>query len=35
VTNMKWTPPRDGALLAQLARERPVNPPIDCSGCHR
>ncbi len=36
VTNMKWTPPRDGAaLMAQLARERPVHPPTDCSGCHR
>jgi hypothetical protein len=36
VTNMKWTPPRDSALLAaQLARERPVEPPLDCSGCHR
>ena len=22
-------------LLAQLDRERPVNPPTDCSGCHR
>ena len=36
VTNMKWTPPRDlQALTAQLDRERPVNPPTDCSGCHR
>jgi hypothetical protein len=36
VTNMKWIPPRDGAaLMAQLARERPVHPPTDCSGCHR
>jgi hypothetical protein len=36
VTNMKWTPPRDvQALSAQLARERAVNPPTDCSGCHR
>ena len=36
VTNMKWTPPRDPQLrLAQLERERPVNPPTDCSGCHR
>jgi hypothetical protein len=36
VTNMKWTPPRDPAarqrLQAQLAA---VNPPVDCSGCHR
>jgi hypothetical protein len=36
VTNMRWTPPRDvQALTAQLDRERPVNPPTDCSGCHR
>jgi hypothetical protein len=36
VTNMKWSPPRDAqVLLAQLGRERPVNPPTDCSGCHR
>jgi hypothetical protein len=36
VTNMKWTPPRDaGKLMAQLDRERRVNPPTDCSGCHR
>jgi hypothetical protein len=36
VTNMKWTPPRDAqALIAQLDKERPVNPPTDCSGCHR
>jgi hypothetical protein len=36
VTNMKWTPPRDtSALAALLAGERPVNPPTDCSGCHR
>ena len=36
VTNMKWTPPRDVQVrAAQLNRERPVNPPTDCSGCHR
>jgi hypothetical protein len=36
VTNMKWTPPRDATVLtAQLARERPVDPPLACSGCHR
>ena len=22
-------------LAAQLDKERPVNPPTDCSGCHR
>ena len=36
VTNMKWTPPKDGAVLAaRLASERLVHPPVDCSGCHR
>ncbi len=36
VTNMRWTPPRDVATLAaQLDKVRPVNPPTDCSGCHR
>src|SRR3954464_3604139 len=36
VTNMKWTPPRDvQTRAALLAGERPVNPPTDCSGCHR
>ena len=36
VTNMKWTPPRDRAgLAAKLQAERPVNPPVTCSGCHR
>jgi hypothetical protein len=35
VTNMKWTPPRDARALAAQLAERPVNPPIDCSGCHR
>ena len=36
VTNMRWTPPRDaGTLAALLDGERHVNPPTDCSGCHR
>jgi hypothetical protein len=36
VTNMRWAPPRDARVrAAQLEGERPVNPPIDCSGCHR
>jgi len=35
VTNMKWTPPRDARLLAAQLGGRPVNPPTDCSGCHR
>jgi hypothetical protein len=32
---MKWTPPRDVKLLAAQLGDRPVNPPTDCSGCHR
>ena len=36
VTNMRWTPPRDpAARQKQLAALKPVNPPVDCSGCHR
>ena len=36
VTNMRWTPPKDAAALAaSLSRERPVHPPVNCSGCHR
>ena len=36
VTNMKWAPPKDrAALAARLEREHPVDPPVDCSGCHR
>lgn len=36
VTNMRWTAPRDPAVLAaQLAGARPIAPPTDCSGCHR
>lgn len=36
VTNMKWAPPKDrAALAAKLGSEHPVNPPVDCSGCHR
>ncbi len=36
ITNMTWSPPRDAQLrAAQLAGERRVNPPTDCSGCHR
>ena len=36
VTNMKWAPPKDAtALAAKLQEERPVHPPVECSGCHR
>jgi hypothetical protein len=36
VTNMKWAPPRDAqARAALLAGARAINPPTECSGCHR
>ncbi len=36
VTNMRWIPPENQAELAAKAiSERHIEPPIDCSGCHR
>lgn len=36
VTNMKWQPPANQAELAQrLKKELNLNPPTNCSGCHR
>lgn len=39
VTNMEWRPPRDldrrMALAHEAMTERQINPPEDCSGCHR
>lgn len=36
VTNMRWVPPADHAKLAQKwIEERDIQPPTDCSGCHR
>ena len=36
VTNMEWFPPRDHAEFAQQAMiDKNLNPPLDCSGCHR
>ena len=36
VTNMKWFPPRDHAEFAQrVIEEKKLDPPVDCSGCHR
>jgi hypothetical protein len=36
LTNMKWTPPVDQADFARrLIEEKHINPPTDCSGCHR
>jgi hypothetical protein len=36
VTSMDWTPPRDQAEIgARLVAERGLEPPEDCSACHR
>ncbi|MCB2231551.1 cytochrome c3 family protein [bacterium] len=36
VTNMEWTPPADQEEFAKRVKaERTINPPTDCSGCHR
>lgn len=38
VVNMNWTPPRGRSrreVGAELKRRLRVNPPQDCSGCHR
>lgn len=36
VTNMKYvTPDNQLELAAQLRKEKNINPPTDCSGCHR
>ncbi len=39
VTNMSWQPPRDPeqhrTFAQQAMTERQIQPPEDCSGCHR
>lgn len=36
VTNMEWTPPEEQVAFAQRVRdELDINPPEDCSACHR
>jgi hypothetical protein len=36
VTNMDWIAPANQPELGKLLRaERNINPPQDCSGCHR
>jgi hypothetical protein len=36
VTNMTWTPPSDQLEFAKRVKaEKHINPPTDCSGCHR
>jgi len=36
VTTMGWTPPENQMeFAARVMKERNINPPTDCSGCHR
>jgi hypothetical protein len=36
ITKMGWKPaPDHDAFVARLKKERGINPPITCSGCHR
>lgn len=36
VTNMDWQPPANQAeFVAAWKQEKEINPPVDCSGCHR
>jgi hypothetical protein len=36
ITNMDWTPPENQRdLAAKIKKEKNINPPVDCSGCHR
>ncbi len=36
VTTMGWTPPQNRMEFAvRMMQERNINPPTDCSGCHR
>lgn len=36
VTEMAWTPPSNQLeLAAQMKQERGIDPPTDCTGCHR
>jgi hypothetical protein len=36
VTNMEWFPSKDHAQFAQsVIEDKRLDPPVDCSGCHR
>ncbi len=36
ITNMNWQPPEDQkSFAAQVIKEKNINPPVSCSGCHR
>ncbi len=36
ITNMEWSPPKDNSAFAKkIMSQKHLNPPEDCSGCHR
>jgi len=36
ITNMRWiAPPDQDEISARVITEKNLNPPVDCSGCHR
>ena len=36
VTSITWTPPTNHSeFVAKWKNEKNINPPVDCSGCHR
>ena len=36
ITNMNWEPPADQLELAEkIKTEKNIEPPVDCTGCHR
>jgi hypothetical protein len=36
ITNMAWAPPENQMeIAARIKKEKNINPPVDCSGCHR
>jgi len=36
ITNMKWTAPENQMIIArELIETKKINPPVNCSGCHR
>jgi len=36
ITNMNWTPPPDfDQWVKKFKAEKKINPPVQCSGCHR
>ncbi len=35
ITDMKWNPPNQTEIGVKIREERKINPPTNCSGCHR